>query len=108
MMNDIQKILHRDEDAILREFRADDLRGEERKQVLNALLEHFEKVITETVILNLDPAGRDKLSQALSEEGNLDQKISELTASLPGIAEKIEAAVSREFRLLKLAQERAK
>lgn len=100
-------ILERDRDAILAELGIHGLSEKEKQEVGVALLEHFEKVIIETVIVNLDDEELGKFKSALKSE-NLEEKVMAVTAGVPGLAGKIEEALAVEFEVIKSAREAMK
>ncbi|KKS82657.1 MAG: hypothetical protein UV58_C0007G0006 [Candidatus Wolfebacteria bacterium GW2011_GWC1_43_10] len=98
-----QIILDKNPEIILEELGIKNLSPEEEKEVINTVLEHFNKVIIETVILNLDDNQVDRFKAAL-ERNNFEEEITKITAAVPGLADKIEKAVEDEFALLKKAK----
>lgn len=101
-MTKTQSILSRDSEAILGELGIKNLNDKDAAEVLDALLDHFHKVIIETVILNLSEREIEKFKSALLGK-NLEEEIMAITAGIPGLAQKIEAAVENEITILRAA-----
>ncbi|MBI4087721.1 MAG: hypothetical protein HY434_02745 [Candidatus Liptonbacteria bacterium] len=96
-------IFSRDTEFLLKELGIGDLPDKDKKEVLDALFDHFNKVIIETAILNLDDEGVKKFKAALRGR-HAEDEIASLCAGVPGLAEKIEEAVENEFQLIKAAK----
>jgi len=99
-MNKTQDILEKNSKVILEELGVKNLSPEEEKEVLGAVMDHFYKVILEEVILSLSDEQIEKFKASLGKE-NFEEEITKITASVPGLADKIERAVENEFAVLK-------
>ena len=104
--NKTELIFSADAEALFKELGLTDLREEEKKEVLVVLLDHFNKVILESTILNLYAEDVEKFRSAL-KSNKLEEEITSLSASVPGLAGKIEEAVENEFQVIKAAKEAA-
>ena len=93
-------ILDKDSKTILEDLGIKGLSPEEEREVSEALLDHFSKVIVETAVLEMDENERKKFEEAVKKE-NFEEEIIKITAGVPGLAGKIEEAVAREFELIK-------
>lgn len=100
-------IFSSDAEALFRELGLKDLSEKDKKELLDALLDHFNKVIIETAILNLDEEGVRKFRSALGSR-RLEEEVASLCASIPGLADKIEEAVENEFQIIKAAKEKVR
>jgi len=74
-----------------------------------ALVDHFNKVIIETMILNLSDDQLKEFEKVVKENPQeLEQKVAEMAANVPGLMGEIEKAVQEEILALKLAKESIK
>ena len=103
-MKTSQLIYSKDAEALFRELKLANFTGAEKEEVLEALIAHFQKVILEVVVLSLDADEIEKFKAAL-ESDDAEEKITALCARIPGLAEKIEDAVGKEFQVIKAANE---
>lgn len=97
-------IFSADTESLFKELGLTDLEEKEKKEILGAILDHFNKIIIETAILNLDGENLKKFENAL-KGNNLEEEITSICAGVPGLAGKIEEAVEKEFQLIKAAKE---
>ncbi|TSC59753.1 MAG: hypothetical protein LiPW15_773 [Parcubacteria group bacterium LiPW_15] len=74
----------------------------EAEEVADKLLEHFDKIIIETLLLNLSLEDAEGLSESTNSD-KLEAAVEELAAKTPGLLEKIETALSNEFEVIKAA-----
>lgn len=104
-MNLTQKVFKQDIDALLNEIGVKDLPESEKAEVIAKMLEHFDKLILETVVENLSDEQIGEFNQALDlASPGMEQEIIAITARVPGLAQKIEAAVRQEIIVLKSAK----
>lgn len=106
-MTKTESILSRDNKTILEELGIAGLSENDEKEVVEKLLDHFNKVIIETAVLSLNEKEIADFRAAL-EAKNPEEEISAITAKIPGLADKIEEAVRNEFLVLKTANEKLK
>lgn len=99
-MNKTQDILKKNSEVILEELGIKNLSPEDKTEVLKKLESHFNDVIIEAVVSSLNDRQIEEFRSALGKE-NFEEEITKITASVPGLAEKIEKAVESEFAVLK-------
>lgn len=92
---------------MLNELGVNDVSAEEKLELTQHLIDHFNKIITETLIINLDDDQLKKFKEYSDKdsEADLDAHISELAASIPGLQFKIEDAIQTEFENLRSAKQ---
>jgi len=76
----------------------------EKPEVVKQLREHFNKVVLDTVVGELDEGQIDEFSRALDAE-DAEEKIAAITARVPGLMKKIEDAVGMEIKVLRAAKD---
>ncbi|MFA6136361.1 MAG: hypothetical protein WC705_03350 [Candidatus Paceibacterota bacterium] len=103
-MNKTQDVLDKNSKIIIEELGIKGLSPEDEKETVDAVLDHFNKIIIETVILSLNEEQVAQFKTALGQS-NFEEEITKITAQVPGLADKIERAVNDEFILLKKAKE---
>jgi hypothetical protein len=101
-----QQILSNDVDALFVELGLTSLSEEEKLDSMEDLIEHFNQIIIETVIINLNDNQLKEFRAAMDEEDeySVQEKIIDITSRVPGLAEKIEQAVEHELTVLKAAK----
>ncbi|MDO8537013.1 MAG: hypothetical protein Q7R94_02090 [bacterium] len=103
-MTKTQSILDRDSEIILGELGLGNMPEKDRGEVIEALLDHFNKVIIETAVSSLNDKNLEEFKAALGSS-DFEEKIVAIMARVPGLAEKIEEAVNNEFLVLRAAKE---
>ncbi len=80
--------------------------SEDQEEITQQLLAHFNKIIVQTLIVNLDDNQLERLNNYMESvpEEELDEKIMSLSAEIPGLQLKIEEAVTNEFENLRTAK----
>lgn len=92
---------------ILNDLNVKGLDDREKQEVANQLIEHFNRLIMETIVANLNDQQIAEFNQALDEsDDKMQEKITAITAQVPGLAKKIETAVENEVALLKAAKQK--
>jgi division protein CdvB (Snf7/Vps24/ESCRT-III family) len=93
--------------AILTDLAIKPANEAEALEMTQQLINHFDKIILETMIINLDDdqLARFKGYMANDSEEELDEHITQLAAEVPGLQFKIEAAVQAEMENLKAAKQ---
>lgn len=100
----LEKFLEQRKDEFLKDFGVnfENLSENDKDEIVSNMMDHLHKVIIETVIVNLSPEQLAELKQVIDLDGpEMEEKIGELTSVVPGLAEKIESAVSHELTVLK-------
>jgi len=104
-MNKTKSILEKDGQAILGAIGAKDLPEKDKSEVVDAVLDHMNKVVIETVILNLDEKQVEEFGAAVKKR-DFEEEVTRICAQIPGLAQKIESAIEREFLVLRAAKEK--
>lgn len=100
-----QTLYNQDLDALLSEIGVKGLLEPEKSEVAAKMLEHFDRLILETVVDNLSDEQIAEFNQALDlVSPQMEQKIIAITSRVPGLAQKIESAVQQEIIVLKGAK----
>jgi hypothetical protein len=78
----------------------------EALEMANQLMDHFNKIVIETLIISLDDEKLAKFKSYMEKDSDeeLDAHITELAAQIPGLQFKIEEAIQAEFETLKAAK----
>lgn len=100
-MEKTKLVLDKDSQKILKEIGLLNLEDEEKKEVAEALIKHFERIILETALLNLNEKQAKEFKLAVENPKDLEDRIIKITAQSPGLAEKIEKSVENELALIK-------
>lgn len=93
-------------DKILEELALTNLEGDDRYEVVAQLVDHFNGVIIDTVMVNLDVEQLKRFKELVESDDDekLDEGISNLVAEIPEIHFKIERAIDTEMQNLKSAK----
>ncbi len=93
-------------DNVLNEMGVNDLQGDDRYEVAAALADHFQTVLIDTVMANLDMEQLEEFQRLaeLDDPQKMDEGIASLVAQIPGINFKIEEALELEMETLKKAK----
>lgn len=93
-------------DKILEELALTNLEGDDRYEVVAQLVDHFNGVIIDTVMTNLDTEQLRKFKELVESDDDqkLDEGISNLVAEVPSINFKIDSAIASEMESLKAAK----
>ena len=80
---------------------------EERLELADQLMAHFNKIVIETMIVSLDDGQTAKFKQYMENDSDeeLDAHITQLAAEIPGLQFKIDEAIQAEFDNLKAAKQ---
>ena len=104
-MDALQKLLGPDFDTVLAELGIMNVPEADREEVVTGLVNHFSDIMMETVVVNLNNEQLDEFKAALALEPDArDEKIAQITALVPGLAQKIESSVMDEIAVLKAAR----
>jgi regulator of sigma D len=93
-------------DKVLEELSLNNLQGDERYDVVAQLVDHFNGIIIDTVMTNLDIEQLKRFKELVESDDDkkLDEGISNLVAEIPEIHFKIERAIDTEMQNLKSAK----
>jgi hypothetical protein len=93
-------------DKILVELSLNNLQGDERYEAVAQLADHFNGIIIDTVMTNLDIEQLKRFKELVESDDDekLDEGISNLVAEIPEIHFKIERAIDTEMQNLKSAK----
>ncbi len=90
---------------LLEELGANNMTDDEKYEVTAELISHFNKIIIETVIVNLNDDQIVKFRKAVdSDDENLEDNIASIVAEIPDMQFRIEDAISAEIKNLKSAK----
>lgn len=78
-----------------------DLPAAEQKEILEKVDKRLEDVLLRVVVENLSDEEAKKAREVLSAGVNIEDEIAEITAGVPGLAEKMERAVAEEIDRLR-------
>lgn len=105
-MSKTQAIFNRDIETVMTELGLTGLSNQEKLELMEELTQHFFRVIIETAILGMNSEQREKFSKALDgDPSELESWIMNISSQIPGLAEKIENAISDEFLVIKTAKQ---
>lgn len=76
---------------------------EARMKILAKVDKRLQEVILETLVEKLSESDARELREALALEGNLEEKVARITARIPGIADKLEQAITKEISRIRTA-----
>ena len=99
-MSTLEPILKKDHEELLRELGITGLSPQEKIEVGDAMIDHFIKVIIETAALQMDDEQLSLFRDALTSDAT-EEIVAEITAHIPGLAEKLEEVIGEEIALLK-------
>ncbi len=102
----LNSILKKDVDSILFGLGIKNLSEEEKPVLIDEILNHFDRIIIDTIIAELNEEQIKEFSDALDDKTNMEEKISKITVSVPGLMAKVEDAVEQEFLNLRSAKEK--
>ncbi len=79
------------------------LEGDDRYEVAAGLVEHFQQIILDTVLANLETNQLEEFKNLVEQDDleKMDEGITNLVASIPGINFKIEEALQLEMESIK-------
>jgi len=86
---------------LIRELEVLGLSGEEKASFAEKLESYLQRVVLETVLAELDNEQLERFDQAVKSGENIEEKISEITEEIPGLAYKIEKRLNNEIGALK-------
>ncbi len=103
-MADLHKLLGDQADIILKDLGVGEMNESDKNEVMQQLIQHFQKVILETVVVSLDKEHLQAFKDIMEgPEDQIEDKMMVLTATVPGLAEKIQQAIHDEFTVVKAA-----
>ncbi len=76
--------------------------SEQRAEFEEDLRSRFENITLEVLLDSLFEEQRQELMEAMDSEEGLQQKIQDLAAEVPGLQQKIDAALNHEINLIRL------
>lgn len=89
-------------EEILQFLGLDNISEEEKRQVLEGIMDHFSEVIIDTLTDNLNEAQAADLEKTMTEDPEKAQgMVTELASRVPGLHGKIQLAVKQELDVLK-------
>lgn len=105
MKNNLQEILKKDSNEVLKALGFSGMSEEEKKQAMDSLEDHFSQIIVRTLVENLDEAQLEEFRTGYEEQKtDMEELVTRLSAQVPGMLEKIEIAVKQEFMTLASAK----
>jgi hypothetical protein len=104
-MTKVDDIFQKNTNAVLTALGFTDIAEADKPAVMEELGTHFYKIITETLVINLSDEQIREFQKIIKLDSDArDEKIMELAASIPGLSQKLEAAVEAEFMILRAAK----
>lgn len=100
-MNKSELILKKEKAELLKSLGIE-LPENEVEEVAEKLLEHFNKIIIETLIVNLSAEDRGDIADSLDSD-RLEAMVQDFAARTPGLFDKIEEALNNEFEVIRIA-----
>lgn len=91
----------KDSETLLNELGFGQASAQEKQEMLDQLTEHFGKVVIEAVISGLNERQLRDFKEALDDREHLEERITAITAQVPGLKERIERAVADEIATIK-------
>lgn len=91
---------------LIKEFEVLGLSDKEKEEFAEKLEHYLQRVVLETVLAELDNKQLERFDQTVKNGEDLEEKISEITEEVPGLAFKIEKRLSNEINALKKMLER--
>lgn len=101
----LDHILSRDVRAVLSAIGAENLSEKEKTEVMEQVGEHFNKIIIDTAVAELNDEQIKEFHSAL-DAADAEERITEIAVRVPGLLSKIEEAVEQEFEILRSAKEK--
>ncbi|GEM_PF-5873854 len=99
----LDHILHRHTDAVLLALGVGNLSSHEKVEIMEQIYEHFNKIIIDVAVAELNDEQIKEFSSALNES-DAEERITTITAHIPGLMGKIEEAVEQEFFIIRSAK----
>ncbi len=91
------------QDKLLEDLHLDKLPEAEQQVAVQMIADRFQKVIVHTMLRSLSAEQKQQFEAALQNPETMEDKVSELAESIPGLGEQIDVALTGEYELLKLA-----
>lgn len=101
----LNHILSRDVRAVLSAIGAENLSEKEKTEIMDQISEHFNKIIIDTAVAELNDEQIKEFHLAL-DAVDAEERITEIAARVPGLLAKIEEAVEQEFEALRFAKDK--
>uniref|UniRef100_A0A7C4M1F2 Uncharacterized protein n=1 Tax=candidate division CPR3 bacterium TaxID=2268181 RepID=A0A7C4M1F2_UNCC3 len=98
---DIKDELKQQVDGIFEEVGLGHLSDEEKRKIESMIMERFERVILEATLISLNDNQLKEFENAMMDEKNGQALVSDLAASIPGLAARIDMAVRHEWEAIK-------
>lgn len=104
-MNALEKLLGPDADALLAELGIGKMPEQDKELVIAELADHFMDLITETTLHNLNDEQLKEFKLAMQlPSSERDEKITQITSGVLGLADKIHQAIENELKVIKSAR----
>ena len=100
----LKHLLNHDTDVVLSALGVENASETEKAGIMEQILEHFTRVITDAAVSKLDD-GQIKEFHAALDAPDAEERITQITSHVPGLMRSIEDAVEQEFFALRSAKE---
>ncbi len=91
---------------LLADLNLDNLPEQEKQKALVMLSERYQNVVLDTMIMMATPEQKLQIQEALKDPKTAEEKITRITAEIPGFAEALEDAFLKEHEFLKTVMSR--
>jgi len=98
---EIKEELRKQVNEIFDEFGLGDLSEEEKRALEEKIMDRFDRVILEAVLLSLNDKQMDEFEKAVADGENTDALIADLVSTIPELPARIDLAIRNEWEGIK-------